>query len=81
MRIIHRDGRRIFVFSTQAERREYIETLIENEQKRHAEAIRDIHSDFMNELKAENTYNSGTKKRVEEIESESLLEADVKESE
>lgn len=81
MRIIYKDRNRIFVFSNTGERDGYLETLSQAEQRRHSDAVREIHSDFINEIKAEESYNAGTKRAIEKLRSESKLEAEIMESE
>jgi hypothetical protein len=79
MRLIRRDGERVFVFSSTAERLAYLQELEEDERKRHADSIREIHEDYINEIRAENSYNSGTRKAINKIRIESILESELKE--
>ena len=81
MRIIYRDQERIFVFSSPKERGEYFLSQEMIERKRHSEAIREIHADYLKELSAENSYNKGTRQMIESLRSKSVLEQDIRQIE
>ena len=74
MRIIYRDEERILAFSSQEEREEYFLEQETIEHRRHSEAIREIHADYLKELSAENSYNKGTLQMIAALRLKSVLE-------
>ncbi len=75
MRITYTEDReRVFIFASEEERRKYFDEQEITEQNRHSSAIRQIHADYISELKAENSYSEGTLKMLGKLKLLSKLE-------